>query len=398
MFTLANVHANLRQVSDVSLVSDDGKPTTIHPLILSAKSSFFRELLTHLPSSESHPIIILPGFSYIEVNIFLDALIGKEPCENKLFELLHINQNFGEEKDNNGKHKIVNIKENGDESNTFDMKEENICVAPKEIKQYNKQINIVDFTDSEKDIKCPYCDKIFTTNKRMQCHLSLAHESNKEYLLFMKERETNDWLCKVCFKIFALKKTCKKHLLLLHKLGTALTCEVCHKSFEGNSSLNEHKKSHTNTCIVCDLCGTAVSTERYLKRHRLQIHASEEEKNRALKYACTLCPKRFYTKHKLVVHEYIHSENTNNFSCDRCSESFKTPENLRSHRNTKHLGKLSTQSARERSNARNKVKRREKKLRNGGVYRVGEERLQFNDYMRKWTQKKKLQNIANLKE
>ena len=78
--------------------------------------------------------------------------------------------------------------------------------------------------------------------------------------MFMKELETNDWLCKVCFQIFAIKKTCKKHLLFLHKLGTTLTCELCQKSFEGNSSLNEHKKSHTNTCIVCDLCGKAVST------------------------------------------------------------------------------------------------------------------------------------------
>ena len=76
MSTLASVHANLRQVSDVILVSDDGKPTTIHPLIL---SSFFRELITDLPIYESHPVVILPGFSYHEVNIFLDALIGKDP-------------------------------------------------------------------------------------------------------------------------------------------------------------------------------------------------------------------------------------------------------------------------------------------------------------------------------
>ena len=79
MSTLASVHANLRQVSDVTLVSDDGKPTTIHPLILSAMSSFFRELITDLPIYESHPVVILPGFSYHEVNIFLDALIGKDP-------------------------------------------------------------------------------------------------------------------------------------------------------------------------------------------------------------------------------------------------------------------------------------------------------------------------------
>ena len=76
MSTLASVHANLRQVSDVTLVSDDGKPTTIYPLIL---SSFLRELITDLPIYESHPVVILHGFSYHEVNIFLDALIGKDP-------------------------------------------------------------------------------------------------------------------------------------------------------------------------------------------------------------------------------------------------------------------------------------------------------------------------------
>ena len=173
MSTLASVHANLRKVSDVTLVSDDGKPTTIHPLILSAMSSFFRELLTDLPSFESHPVIIIPGFSSNEVNIFLDALIGKEPCENKLFDILYIKQNFDEEEDNKGKNEIVNIKDICDDSNKLDMKEENICVAPTKNTEYIKQIKTLYFSDSDNEIKCPYCDKIFKTNKRMQCHLSL---------------------------------------------------------------------------------------------------------------------------------------------------------------------------------------------------------------------------------
>ena len=131
MSTLASVHANLRHFSDVTIVSGDGKPTTIHPLILSAMSAFVRDLLLDLPSSESHPVILLPDFSSHEVSNFLEALLGRETCENRLINVLFINLNIAKEEGQENKKNVVNIKGDDNNLDKLDMKEENLCITPK---------------------------------------------------------------------------------------------------------------------------------------------------------------------------------------------------------------------------------------------------------------------------
>ena len=149
--------------------------------------------------------------------------------------------------------------------------------------------------------------------------------------------------------------------------------------------------SHKNVPGVCDLCGLELAEKRYLKKHHQKVHASEEEKKLLRIHACKTCPKTFYGKATLTSHEYLHT-GSYNFICGKCDSSFKTDNGLRTHNNVKHLGKVQKQSTKDKHNARTKEIRKEQKKRNGGVLRVGEERLKFNEYMRKWTQKKKLKD------
>ena len=94
MSTLADAHALFRHFSDVTLVSAEGQQATIHPLILVARSTLVRRIFFDLPDSESHPVIYLPDFSYLEVNQCLEALIGQAPCENTLLNVPSINFNY----------------------------------------------------------------------------------------------------------------------------------------------------------------------------------------------------------------------------------------------------------------------------------------------------------------
>ena len=288
MSILADVHADFRHFIDVTLVSAEGEQATIHPLILGATSSFFRKIFLDLPDSERNPIVYLPDFSLFEVNHYLEALIGQVPGENPLLDVLSNYLNFSKDEKEKDKYKAANV-----DIGSIDepkLKEENIHLASQMSIDFNMEYNenemkTVSHSEPDRDIKCPYCEKIFITNKRMQCHLSLSHEIMNDYMQDIQEKERN------------------------------------------------------NTCTACAICGKRLSDRTSLKRHHLTNHASDEEKNLARKHKCKSCPNRFYTKHKLATHAFMHSENKS-FSCDNCFVYFKTPYNMRRHMIRKHLGKL----------------------------------------------------------
>ena len=316
-------------------------------------------------------------------NIFITRSIEYE-------ELFSLNKERDKTLVNEFEKQIINLKSNEDGNmKTFETFESFHDEQGNEIACINANVITVSKNVSDEEIICPYCSKIFKTNKRMECHLTLTHESKKEYFQYMTKRENNDWVCQLCFRTFNNEKGCTRHLLSLHKMGKKYECKVCTKSSVGKYNFEIHMASHKNVPGVCDLCGLELAEKRYLKKHHQKMHASEEEKNLLRIHACQTCPKTFYSRATLTSHEYLHTDSYN-FICAKCNSSFKTDNGLRTHKNVKHLGKVQKQSTRDKHNARTKEIRKEQKIRNGGVLRVGEERLKFNEYMRKWTQKKKL--------
>ena len=226
----------------------------------------------------------------------------------------------------------------------------------------------------------------------MHCHLSLTHESRKEYLDFMKKQEGKKWIFKLCTQIFTRSEQCRDHLLSVHELGTIFDCEVCKKQVFGKVNIRAYMITHEKL-FSCDVCGKGFSEKNYLKTHFLKVHSSAEEQSQARKHICSKCPKRFYTGNLLSRHEYVHSE-TNNCSCKICPHSFKTADAIRLHTNQIHLGKVPTQSTKDKHNENKRKMRIEKRRKNGGFLRIGEEKNWFNEYMRKWTQKKKLEIVS----
>ena len=156
---------------------------------------------------------------------------------------------------------------------------------------------------------------------------------------------------------------------------------TCQKSFLKESSFYDHRNRHKRN-IICDLCGKNFSSRILLAKHNLRIHATEEEKKRAKKFACNFCSFRCYTNTNLKLHEQIHNE-TLNFRCDQCDFSSKTKNALSLHLGRTHLGKWRlTQERKDRTNAKKREMQQKKKIENGGLYRAGEERETFNKYMR----------------
>ena len=390
MSKLAKLHVNYYEFLDVALVPSEGDVIIVHPIMLAAFSDFLDTLLLDQPRPQDHSVIFLPDFTFSEVNKFLEDILDKALPESTLCKLLLSDNKFENSKenlDNNDKNVtplsiemiIGNPKNQNEEASSNDS--------------LIKSDNFVNKSDIQDEIKCPYCEKVFTTRKRMHCHLSLAHESRKEYLDFMKKQEDNNWICKLCVQIFTRSEQCSDHLLSVHELGTIFDCKVCKKQVIGKVNIRAHMITH-DKLFSCDVCGKGFSTKHELKTHFLKVHSSAEEQSQARKHACSKCPKRFYTGNLLYRHEFVHSE-IDNFSCKICPHSSKTADAIRLHTNQIHLGKLPTQATIDKHNANTRKMRIEKRRKNGGFLRIGEEKVRFNEYMRKWSQKKKLEKVSN---
>ena len=153
-----------------------------------------------------------------------------------------------------------------------------------------------------------------------------------------RNKEKNSSLyCSICEDSFLTTAKFNEHMKTEHFNVFTVHCDICSASFVSKLNFNAHQKSHLQT-NMCDLCGKSLSTQGCLDKHRLKVHGTEEEKNRAKNYVCKVCALRFYSNNRLAEHELIHSE-IKTFQCDRCDFMSKTPHALTIHVNRKHLGK-----------------------------------------------------------
>ena len=266
---------------------------------------------------------------------------------------------------------------------------------------------------------CPYCADGFSSNKRMKCHMSLVHElqpmkkETKKYvcptceksfnirvflfnhLKYVHNIDKSDYCsieqfdCAVCVKSFTSEKKLKYHNKLLHDKEQILKCDLCEKSFSNMKNLKSHKSRHIKNHI-CDVCGSGWSHKGKLRLHHLYVHASDEERNKATTYICTNCPLRFYTQKRLDEHELVHSV-TKNYQCNQCEFRVKTPTGLRMHINGGHMGRKISQEQRAIYNERLRKKKQEKKKENGGLYRTGDDRVKYNEYMKNFAHRERFQ-------
>jgi KRAB domain-containing zinc finger protein len=85
-----------------------------------------------------------------------------------------------------------------------------------------------------KKFKCNNCNKGFSSDRRLQVHLS--HKPTSQFSCF----KDKDFTCKICEKVFI-----KRDSLVQHSLTHAdrVQCPICHQFFSANS-INNHIKKH----------------------------------------------------------------------------------------------------------------------------------------------------------
>lgn len=137
--------------------------------------------------------------------------------------------------------------------------------------------------------------------------------------------------CEVCNIKFTNKKESDDHKKELHTEKLYWICEVCGKQFLSRGSHCAHARSHLPrrfACEHCDYCCVTKSDmEKHLRTHfdiknfkcvscnagfrtssNLRDHERRKHSTVVRRFACQLCPKRFYDRTKLNRHIDTHTD------------------------------------------------------------------------------------------
>ena len=118
-----------------------------------------------------------------------------------------------------------------------------------------------------------------------------------------------------------------KHMLANH--GEQVKCQLCNQNFSvGNLRWHILKEHCHNKVTKCSLCEQKFITKNALKNHVKQIHLSETSR-------CSICHKE-YTD--LYQHVKLSHENTRDYKCSYCENTFNSKGVLYSHIQSIHLG------------------------------------------------------------
>ena len=425
---VTNYLDSARQMCNVNLISKNGSIIKSHALLLASVSKLMKTLILDAFDSDEVVVIILPDFNDEEVQQGLEEIIrGKSLSlhECTLLATLGIRKfikdvkgepnTFPEKEEDTDFHEDLLLKDEQASDNCSETEypipvKEHVCPCCN--KQFSSQKRLTchlsiehelktddmkfDHTDQELSMndeekyRCNYCEKRFVNETNFSNHMSRKHENMTDYHEHIEEID-GKWICKVCGKNYPKKNACIQHWRKVHnKLKSKLQCHVCNKELSNKWNLKLHMKMHTGKRdFICDTCGSGFLDKKVLDQHHVRLHGSEQEKELKKTHVCSTCGKGFWNKTSLTTHEDVHLEG-NNFICDQCECTFKTSNALRIHTNRIHLGKwVLTEEQRAKQNLRKRKFRAEKKAKNGGMLRTPEEKAVFNEYMRNYMARRK---------
>lgn len=171
----------------------------------------------------------------------------------------------------------------------------------------------------------------------------------EESKLLNSAQEVNGRLqCPLCPKTLSQRRILKLHIRS-HVGRNLHRCSICNKGFAKGSNLNRHMLLHRNMCsededriiknafsdgrYSCPYC-TKILIDRQTFRLHIRLHISK------LFMRCDVCNQAFEDKAKLEEHMTTHG---NQFSCNKCGDTFETYHERTLHMSTAHSTEDSAQ-------------------------------------------------------
>ncbi|XP_050676686.1 zinc finger protein 260-like isoform X9 [Leptidea sinapis] len=173
------------------------------------------------------------------------------------------------------------------------------------------------------EFKCRYCDKVFETTVKKQCHERGAHT-------FLNAL-SKCWHCDERFNNHRQKAI---HQQEVHgipmKQQEKKACSICNRVFNNKNALNTHfRRVHLmERTHKCDHCDMTFFGRNALKKHVVK-HTGERN------FQCIHCMKAYGRKSTLREHLRIHMGDKR-FKCNECGQAFVQKCSWRSHMRSKH--------------------------------------------------------------
>ena len=168
--------------------------------------------------------------------------------------------------------------------------------------------------NGERRLKCDLCEKTFKRRDHLNKHVrSIIHTTERNFE------------CEFCFKKYSSEAKLKQHVQNSHSLKMH-QCEFCEKAFARRDHLTKHVQGvHLKERkFVCQHCNKSYTSHGALLQHIGKAHL---EKN----FSCQKCDRKFASGIRLQIHVQDTSLISNLFSCDICSERFRTMPLLLEH-------------------------------------------------------------------
>ena len=140
--------------------------------------------------------------------------------------------------------------------------------------------------------ECPYCKRIYSEGGAYSNHMFVHQRENgmncdvcgKElqsrttFLNHMEMHRKNPFNCELCFEWFPTDKKLQDHLDIAHDNQKEFKCKYCKKTFDWQSNYTRHMNKHTNRKeFKCKICHYSFNIISNLKRHMQSVHKGETE-------------------------------------------------------------------------------------------------------------------------
>ena len=133
---------------------------------------------------------------------------------------------------------------------------------------------------------CDICSDFFMNKSSLEQHVKRKHSNEPIKVLHKPKPEPKK--CPHCDKIVSTQRRLTEHIKNKHMENCPYKCDSCHRSYGTMTSLRWHKKN-MHERVKCEICGQEICNGFMLKRHKASVHGIIPSDA----HQCDYCPMFF---------------------------------------------------------------------------------------------------------